>query len=53
MGEELPEMLQNSKNEKYLEDDVRVDNEENNVQIKGKIDEIEESALKRTKNSEK
>ena len=52
MFEELPEIMQNSSNEKYLQDDRKVDNEENNVQIKGKIDnEFEESALQREKDS--
>jgi hypothetical protein len=36
MVEELPEILQNSSNKKYIQDDGKVDNEENNVQIKGK-----------------
>jgi hypothetical protein len=54
MCEELPEILQNSSNEKYLDDDRKDDNEENNVQIKEKIDdEIKESALQREKDSEK
>jgi hypothetical protein len=52
MLEELPEILQNSSNEKYLEGDGKVDNEENKVQIKKKNDdEIEESALQREKDS--
>jgi hypothetical protein len=52
MVEELSEILQNSSNEKYLQDDGKVDNEENNVEIKENIDhEIEESALQREKDS--
>jgi len=52
MVEELPEILQNSSNEKYLQDDAKVDNEEYNVEIKENIDdEIEESALQREKDS--
>ena len=52
MVEELPEILQNSSNEKYLQDDGKVNNEDNNVQIKEKInDEIQESALQRERDS--
>jgi hypothetical protein len=54
MVKELSEILQNSTNEKYLQDDGKVYNEEDNVKIKEKIDdEIEESALQREKESEK
>jgi len=52
MVEELPEILQNSSNEKYLQDDGKVNNENNNVHITQKInDEIEESALQRENDS--
>jgi hypothetical protein len=54
MVEQLPEILQNSSNAKYLQDDGKVNSEKDNVQIKEKIDdENEESALQREKESEK
>ena len=48
----MPEILQNSSNEKYLHDDGKVNSEGNNEQIKENInDEFEESALQREKDS--